>query len=114
MEIVFEFSQVVLYRLPRSCFLGKDKMLARFENFSAGQWADLFRASGKCLEQVVVVFPTTGKKEGFNKRVSTVLHLVQLGELFRQAGVGGCSFKPWHSGHFQSVEGSSEVPTKTT
>ena len=38
---------MLLHRFPR----GKEKLLARFEKFAAGQWTDLLRASDLCSEQ---------------------------------------------------------------
>ena len=47
--------RMLLHRPPRGGLLGKDKLLARFEKFAAGQWADLLRDSDICSEQAAVV-----------------------------------------------------------
>ena len=71
--------RMLLHRPPRGGLLGKEKLLARFEKFAAGQWTDLLRASDLCSEQA----RRKGRRQesGFDKRVSRALHLVQLGEL---------------------------------
>ena len=109
--------RMLLHRPPRGGLLGKDKLLDRFQKFSAGQWADLLTASENCSEQAAVVSRRRGRRQesGLDKRVSRALHLVQLGELSSgETGFGGCRFGPWHNGHSQRVEGSSEAPPKTT
>ena len=106
--------RMLLHRPPRGGLLGKDKLLDRFQKFSAGQWADLLRASENCSKQAVVASRRRGRRQesGLDKRVSRALHLVQLGELQWETGFGGCRFGPCHNGHSQRFEGSSEAPPK--
>ena len=97
-KLFFVLPRMLLHRPPRGGLLGKEKLLARFEKFSAGQWTELLRASHSCSEQAAVASRRRGRRQesGLDKRVSRALHLVQLGELFsgRQAG-------PRHHSHFE-------------
>ena len=47
--------RMMLHRPPRGGLLGKDKLVARFDQFVAGDWHELILASVKCAEDAAVV-----------------------------------------------------------
>ena len=89
--------RLLLHRPPRGK-VGREKLVSRFLKFSAGQWADLFRASQQCTEQAATISRRArrrGGQQGFEKRVARAMQLVQLGEL---------------SGGRQALEGADLAP----
>ena len=69
--------RLLLHRPPRGK-VGREKV-SRFLKFSAGQWADLFRASQECSEQAATISRRARRRGG--QRVARAMQLVQLGEL---------------------------------
>ena len=85
----------LLLHQPPGGKVGREKLVSRFSNFSAGQWADLFRASQQCAEQAAKIFRRArrrGGQQNFDKRVARAM---QLGEL---------------SGGRQALEGADLAP----
>ena len=46
--------RLLLHQPPRGK-VGREKLVSRFLKFSAGQWANLFRASQECSEQAATI-----------------------------------------------------------
>ena len=51
--------RMVLHRSPRGG-LGRDKLMARFDKFAAGQWHDLIVSSNRCAEEAATVWRREG------------------------------------------------------
>ena len=108
--------RMLLHHPPRGGLLGKEKLLAQFEKFAAGQWTDLLRASDLCSEQAAVASRRKGRRQesGLDKRVSRALHLVQLGALQWEASIGGCRSGPWHDSHLECIAGPNQASSQTS
>ena len=49
-KLLLLLPRMLLHRPPRGGQISKDKLIARFDEFAAGQWQELLRASAKCAE----------------------------------------------------------------
>ena len=76
--------RLLLFKNARGGTLGKEKFAKRFDMFVDGEWAELFRSSRKCAEDMANVNrrrQRRGHTDPDAKRLEKAMMLVQLGEL---------------------------------
>ena len=75
--------RLLLFKNARGATLGKEKFAKRFDMFVDGEWAELFRTSRKCAEDMANVNrrrQRRGLTDPDAKRLEKAMILVQLGE----------------------------------
>ena len=76
--------RMMLHRSPRGGLIGREKLMARFDNFAAGQWHDLIVSSNRCAEGAATVWRRRARRVQSNqeeKRATRAFNLIQMGEL---------------------------------
>ena len=82
-KLLLLLPRMLLHRPPRGGQISKDKLIARFDKFAAGQWQDLLRASAKCAEDAGKLSRRQRRRDQVDEeqRATRALKFVQLGEL---------------------------------
>ena len=83
-KLFYFLPRMLLHRSRRGGFLSRDKLVARFDKFAAGQWHSLIAEGNGCAQEAATASRRRRRRsngQDSQSRVSRALKLVQLGEL---------------------------------
>ena len=106
--------RLLLFRHARGGNLGKEKFAKRYDMFVDGEWAELFRCSRKCAEDMASLNRRRQRRvhaDPLVKRVEKATMLVQVGELSsaRQA-LEGAELAPGSNATLTALKDPSKRP----
>ena len=96
-KLIVLLPRLFLFKNAPGGTLGKEKFAKRFDMFVDGEWAELFRSSRKCAEDMASVKrrrQRRGHTDPDAKRLEKAMMLVQLGELSSRKALEGTELAP--------------------